>query len=168
MNVIFDAADGKGFRAVVAGDAASVGPETELEIVVDCWAAIFGAEDAVVEGTTVGVRHARAPQKANGDDNENVAPINCVPERRPTIAQRFNAGSRDATTDPKPQRGDWMLVDRVIADSGRRQRSKRWEMAMASIVPTGLWARTAFIPSVETLGYYRLALRATIWATSHH
>ena len=102
--MILHAADGEGFHVIVASNAAEIGPEAELEIGVDGAAAFFGAEDAVVEGARVGVGHARAPQKENGEDKENVAPIKCVPKGRPTIAQRFNAGFADRIRSSKSRR----------------------------------------------------------------
>jgi hypothetical protein len=61
VDVILHSSDGEGFYAVVAGNAAEVGSEAGLEIVVDRFAAFFRAEDAVVERTAVGVGHTMAP-----------------------------------------------------------------------------------------------------------
>jgi hypothetical protein len=54
MNVIPDATDDDGFKALVVGDPCHVGPEVRLEIVLDAGPAFFCAEDHV--DTVAGIR----------------------------------------------------------------------------------------------------------------
>ena len=64
-----------------------------------------------------------------------------VPQGRPTIAQRFIAGSRRPERD-KPRRGDRMFRVQVHANRLRRLLS-----------PLRGFGASAPFPSVETLGY---------------
>ena len=53
MHVVLNAADGQCLHAVVARDAAHVGPEALLQFRSDERGALFGAEDAVIQGGDV-------------------------------------------------------------------------------------------------------------------
>ena len=95
VHVILHAADGEGLHAVIASDAAEVGPKAGLEIGVDGAPAFFGAEDAVIEGTNVGVRHAMAGLKQE--------------KGRMPIAEGTPYSSRRGTTDNSPAFQRWVM-----------------------------------------------------------
>src|SRR5262245_19301582 len=65
MHVILDTANGQGFHLVLTGNSAHEGPEALLQVRCDNLAALFGAENTVVEAAGVGVRHGFFPDCAS-------------------------------------------------------------------------------------------------------
>lgn len=55
MDVVVHPTDGQGFHIVFAGNAAHVGPQPRLDIRHNGFAAVFGGEDTMEQGATIGV-----------------------------------------------------------------------------------------------------------------